>query len=56
MYKVKKSNNVLNNMNDFEKIALVSENNPVEYFSTVDPHLFLKIIEKFKMNHTMNHK
>ncbi|PPI86332.1 ubiquinol oxidase subunit II [Candidatus Pantoea edessiphila] len=54
--KVKKSNNKLDNMNIFESIALPSENNPVKYFSVIDPDLFLHVIDKFKMNHTMNMK
>ncbi|MXP51369.1 ubiquinol oxidase subunit II [Pantoea sp. SoEX] len=52
---IKKSNIVIRDMNDFENIAIPSKNDPVKYFSKVDPTLFLKIIEKFKMNHNMVH-
>ncbi|OON37532.1 cytochrome o ubiquinol oxidase subunit II [Izhakiella australiensis] len=46
----KQSPNALNSMEDFEKLAAPSENNPVEFFSSVKPELFKDIIEKF-MSH-----
>ncbi len=42
-----KSPNTLNTTNDFEKLAKPSENNPVEYFSSIKPALFKGIIGKF---------
>nr|WP_255454567.1 ubiquinol oxidase subunit II [Pantoea sp. Mhis] len=48
---VKTSQNKLTNMNDFEKLALPSENNPVEHFSIVNPKLFDSIINKFSISH-----
>ncbi|MBK4775797.1 ubiquinol oxidase subunit II [Candidatus Pantoea edessiphila] len=53
---IKNSKNVINNMKDFENIAIPSKDDPVKYFSKVDPNLFLKVIEKFKMNHKIHHK
>lgn len=45
--KVKASSNNLNATNDFNKLAEPSENNPVEYFSSVKPNLFKETIGKF---------
>ncbi|ANI28305.1 ubiquinol oxidase subunit II [Yersinia entomophaga] len=44
---VKKSPNTLNTTADFDKLAEPSENNPVEYFSSVKPELFKETIGKF---------
>lgn len=44
---VKQSSNTLNTTSDFNKLAEPSENNPVEYFSSVKPNLFKEIIAKF---------
>ncbi|MXP67576.1 ubiquinol oxidase subunit II [Pantoea sp. Aalb] len=49
--KVKTSSNILITMKDFKKLAIPSENNPVEYFSKVNPILFNKVINTFMMNH-----
>ncbi len=48
--KVKAAPNTLTTMAEFEKLAAPSENNPVEYFSTVKPDLFKDVIDKF-MDH-----
>jgi cytochrome o ubiquinol oxidase subunit 2 len=45
--KVKQSPNTLNATSDFNKLAEPSENNPVEYFSSVRPNLFKETIGKF---------
>ncbi|MGL6021418.1 MAG: cytochrome o ubiquinol oxidase subunit II [Gibbsiella quercinecans] len=45
--KVKESSNNLNTTDDFNKLAEPSENNPVEYFSSVKPNLFKETIAKF---------
>lgn len=45
--KVKESSKNLNTTDDFNKLAEPSENNPVEYFSTVKPNLFKETIGKF---------
>ncbi|WON76197.1 cytochrome o ubiquinol oxidase subunit II [Serratia sp. UGAL515B_01] len=45
--KVKESQNTLNTINDFNELAKPSENNPVEYFSSVKPNLFKETIAKF---------
>ncbi|MFC0226795.1 cytochrome o ubiquinol oxidase subunit II [Serratia aquatilis] len=45
--KVKESQNTLNTISDFNKLAEPSENNPVEYFSSVKPNLFKETIAKF---------
>jgi len=45
--KVKASSNNLNATSDFNKLAEPSENNPVEYFSSVKPNLFKETIGKF---------
>ena len=45
--KVKESSNTLNATSDFNKLAEPSENNPVEYFSSVKPNLFKETIGKF---------
>ncbi|WP_346827195.1 cytochrome o ubiquinol oxidase subunit II [Serratia inhibens] len=45
--KVKESSNNLNATSDFNKLAEPSENNPVEYFSSVKPNLFKETIGKF---------
>ncbi|WP_106475516.1 ubiquinol oxidase subunit II [Phytohalomonas tamaricis] len=44
--KVKASSETLGR-NEFEKVAEPSQKNPVEYFSSVEPHLFQNIIDKF---------
>ncbi|MGK3142715.1 MULTISPECIES: cytochrome o ubiquinol oxidase subunit II [unclassified Pantoea] len=49
--KVKAAPNTLTTMDDFEKVAVPSENHPVEYFSSADPKLFMQVIDKFKMSH-----
>lgn len=51
--KTRQSPLVLNSMSDFEQIAKPSENNPVEYFSSVKPGLYQDIINKF-MGHNMS--
>jgi len=45
--KVKASSTNLNATSDFNKLAEPSENNPVEYFSSVKPNLFKETIGKF---------
>ncbi|MBC3379315.1 cytochrome o ubiquinol oxidase subunit II [Serratia fonticola] len=45
--KVKGSPNTLDTTSDFNKLAEPSENNPVEYFSSVKPNLFKETIAKF---------
>ena len=45
--KVKESPNTLNTTDDFNKLAKPSENNPVEFFSSVKPNLFQDTIAKF---------
>jgi cytochrome o ubiquinol oxidase subunit 2 len=45
--KVKTSQNTLNTISDFNTLAEPSENNPVEYFSSVKPNLFKETIAKF---------
>ncbi|WP_411752712.1 cytochrome o ubiquinol oxidase subunit II [Serratia sp. (in: enterobacteria)] len=45
--KVKGSPNTLNTTSDFNKLAEPSENNPVEFFSSVKPNLFKETIGKF---------
>ena len=45
--KVKASSNNPNATSDFNKLAEPSENNPVEYFSSVKPNLFKETIGKF---------
>lgn len=49
--KAKTSSGQMMTMDDFEKLATPSENNPVEFFSTANPELFKKVIGKFKMSH-----
>jgi len=49
--KVKQSPSTLASMDEFKKVAAPSENNPVEYFSSVKPGLFLDVINQFGMNH-----
>ncbi|AWK13453.1 cytochrome o ubiquinol oxidase subunit II [Candidatus Fukatsuia symbiotica] len=44
---VKASPHTLNNTDDFDKLAQPSENNPVDYFSSVKPALFKETINKF---------
>ncbi|MFI0487872.1 MAG: cytochrome o ubiquinol oxidase subunit II [Yersinia sp. (in: enterobacteria)] len=53
---VKKSPNTLKNNEDFNKLAEPSENNPVEYFSSVKPALFKDIIGKFMGDMNMHKK
>ncbi len=53
---VKKSPNTLNTTDDFNKLAEPSENNPVEYFSSVKPELFKGIIGKFMGDMNMHKK
>jgi len=38
-------------MEDFEKVAVPSENHPVEYFSSANPELFKQVIAKFMTSH-----
>ena len=45
--KVKQSPEVMNDMAAYEKLAAPSENNKVEYFSSVKPGLFVDVINKF---------
>lgn len=52
--KVKASSNTLTTMDDFNKLAAPSENNPVEYFSTANPQLFDQVVDKFMAHNTMN--
>ncbi len=53
---MKKSPNTLNTTDDFNKLAEPSENNPVEYFSSVKPELFKGIIGKFMGDMNMHQK
>ena len=53
---VKKSPNTLNTTDDFNKLAEPSENNPVEYFSSVKPELVKGIIGKFMGDMNMHKK
>lgn len=48
--KVKQSPSTINDMAAYEKLAAPSENNSVEYFSSVKPDLFKDVIGKF-MSH-----
>ncbi|KGD75185.1 cytochrome o ubiquinol oxidase subunit II [Tatumella morbirosei] len=48
--KVKASPNTLTTMDDFNKLAAPSQDNPVEYFSTANPDLFNQVVDKF-MSH-----
>lgn len=48
--KAKQSPNTMNDMAAFEKVAMPSEYNKVEYFSSVKPDLFKYVINKF-MDH-----
>lgn len=52
--KQKQSQNTLN-FENYNKLALPSENNPVESFILEDTNLFDKIIMKFMHPHTMSH-
>ncbi|MTD40842.1 cytochrome o ubiquinol oxidase subunit II [Erwinia sp. CPCC 100877] len=45
--KVKQSPNAINDMAAYEKVAAPSENNKVEYFSSVKPELFRAVVNKF---------
>ncbi len=45
--KAKQSPNTMNDMAAFEKVAMPSEYNKVEYFSSVKPDLFKDVINKF---------
>lgn len=49
--KVKAAPNTLTTMEDFEKVAVPSENHPVEYFSSANPELFKQVIAKFMTSH-----
>lgn len=51
--KVKQSSNNLATMDDFEKLAIPSENHPVEYFASANPNLFKQIINKFMSHENM---
>lgn len=53
--KVKESPTDLNATSDFNKLAEPSENNPVEYFSSVKPNLFKDTIAKFMGDMDMHH-
>lgn len=53
--KAKQSPNVMNDMAAYEQLAAPSENNKVEYFSSVKPGLFIDVINKF-MGHGHNMK
>lgn len=48
--KVKQSSETINDMAAFEKLAAPSENNRVQYFSSVKPDLFKDVVGKF-MSH-----
>lgn len=48
--KVKQSSSTINDMAAYEKLAAPSENNSVQYFSSVKPDLFKDVIGKF-MSH-----
>lgn len=52
---VKKSSGTLDTIDDFNKLAEPSENNPVEYFSSVKPNLFKNIIDKFMGDMSIHH-
>lgn len=45
--KVKQSPKMLATMTEFEALAKQSQNNPVEYFASADPALFVNVINKF---------
>ena len=45
--KVKQSPKMLATMAEFEALAKQSQNNPVEYFASADPALFVNVINKF---------
>ena len=45
--KAKQSTNTMSDMAAFEKVAVPSEYNQVEYFSNVKPDLFKDVINKF---------
>ncbi|KMV73822.1 cytochrome o ubiquinol oxidase subunit II [Rosenbergiella epipactidis] len=49
--KVKTAPNTLTTMDQFEKLAAPSENNPVEYFSNANPELFTQVVDKFMSSH-----
>ncbi|WP_455382837.1 ubiquinol oxidase subunit II [Salinispira pacifica] len=38
--------------NSYQQLAKPSENNPVEYFSSVSPHLFQQVLNKYMNDHT----
>lgn len=42
--KVKNSVKTINNLNQFKLLSIQSENNPVEYFSSIDSNIFTKIV------------
>ncbi|BAH83200.1 ubiquinol oxidase subunit II [Candidatus Ishikawella capsulata] len=48
--KVKSSPKKLNTQEEYNKIAIPSQNNPVEYFSTENTTLFLQVIKQFQMS------
>lgn len=48
--RVKSAPHQLATTNDFNKLAVQSVNNPVEYFSAVKPGLFREIISKYSMH------
>ncbi|MBV8041437.1 cytochrome o ubiquinol oxidase subunit II [Pluralibacter sp.] len=52
--KVKASADTMNDMAAYDKLAAPSENNKVEYFSSVKPNLFVDVINKFMGHGHMN--
>ncbi|CAJ0993121.1 cytochrome o ubiquinol oxidase subunit II [Pantoea sp. Nvir] len=50
--KVKKSPNLLITMEDFEKLAVPSQNHPVTYFSAANSKIFKQVIDKFMTSHS----
>lgn len=52
--RVRQSSGTLNSINDFEQLAQPSENNQVEYFSSVKQNLFTDIIGKFSGGMSMH--
>ncbi|AEW44624.1 cytochrome o ubiquinol oxidase subunit II [Serratia symbiotica str. 'Cinara cedri'] len=53
--KIKKSPKNLNSTNDFNELAMPSQNNAVAYFSSVKPNLFKDTIAKFISDTDMHH-
>ena len=52
--KAKQSPNSMDSMAAFEKVAVPSEYNKVEYFSNVKPDLFKDVVNKFMSHESMN--